>query len=233
MSRQIKDIAVGFGVEPGRVRVVYTGVDTAATVSAVEVERVKERYGLLPFQPVIGTVANLFPRKGYEYLIEALTDIRRVIPHVHCLIIGEGEEHYCKRLLGMVEEKKLKENVTFAGFQQNVLSHISSMDVFVLPSIMEGFGIVLLEAMAMAKPVVATAVGGIPEVVEDKVSGFLVSPKDSRALAQRILYLLENPQIRHQMGQAGRARVVEQFSVERMVTQLQGFYDELVSEPLV
>ncbi len=228
MSQQIKDIAVGYGVDPGRVRVVYTGIDTAVTVSPAEIKRVRDCYGLSLHQPVIGTVANLFPRKGYEYLIEALADIQQVIPHIHCLIIGEGDDRYRNRLLEMVEEKKLKENVTFTGFQQNVLAYISAMDVFVLPSIMEGFGIVLLEAMSMGKPIVATTVGGIPEVVEDRVTGFLVPPKNSSALAQRIIDLLEDPQIREKLGLAGRARALERFSVNHMIIQIQRLYEELI-----
>ncbi len=228
VSRRIRHVALETGVDPSRIAVVYSGLDTVRPINPSEDKRVRSQYGITPNQLVIGTVANLFPRKGYEYLIQALAEINQRKPGIHCLIVGEGDEIYRSRLLDMVQKNGLEKVVTFAGFQQDVPSYIAAMDVFVLPSVMEGFGIVLLEAMAMGKPIIATTVGGIPEIVEDQTTGILVPPKDSSAIAQKIIYLLENPSVREKLGQAGRARVLERFSVQRMASQLQDIYGELM-----
>jgi glycosyltransferase involved in cell wall biosynthesis len=233
VSRRIRHVALESGIDPSRITVVYSGIDTTHSINPSEGKRVRSQYGITPNQLVIGTVANLFPRKGYEYLIQALAEINQKKPGVHCLIVGEGDETYRSKLLDLVDKNGLEKVVTFTGFQQDVPSYIAAMDVFVLPSVIEGFGIVLLEAMAMEKPVVATTVGGIPEIVEDQATGFLVPPKDSSALAQKIIYLLENPSIREKLGQAGRTRVLDRFSTGRMVSQLQSLYEELILVPLV
>lgn len=229
VSNRIRNVAIEAGVNATHVTVIYSGIDTSLTVSPDDGKKIREQYHLTAGQPVIGTVANLFPRKGYEYLIDALVEVRKKVPDIHCLIIGEGDYHYRALLLEMVQTKGLKPNVTFTGFQRAVQAHIAAMDIFVLPSVLEGFGIVLLEAMALGKPVVATTVGGIPEVVEDYVTGLLVPPKDPEALAQKILYLLENPRIREKLGAAGWARVQERFSVDCMVSQLHRLYGELIA----
>jgi len=229
VSNRIRNVAMEAGVDPARITVIYSGIDTANVASPTEGKLIRDHYGLSSIQPVIGTVANLFPRKGYEYLIEALVEIRKKIPDVHCLIVGEGDHRYRTILMEMVMTRDLDRVVTFAGFQQDIVAHIAALDVFVLPSVMEGFGIVLLEAMAMGKPVVATDVGGIPEVVEDKVTGFLVPPRNGDALAQKILYLLENLQIAVELGQAGRMRAIEKFSVDCTVSQLNRLYGKLIA----
>lgn len=228
VSRRIQHVAIEAGVNPSKITAVYSGINTAHPINLSAGKRVRNQYGISPDQLVIGSVANLFPRKGYEYLIQSLVEINRNKTGIQCLIVGEGDEIYRSRLLEMVQKNDLEKVVTFAGFKQDVSSYIAAMDIFVLPSIMEGFGIVLLEAMAMEKPIVATTVGGIPEIVEDQVTGFLVPPKDSNALAQKIIYLLENPSVRVKLGQAGRARVLERFSVQRMALQLQDIYGELI-----
>jgi glycosyltransferase involved in cell wall biosynthesis len=228
VSNHIRNVAIKSGVDPTHVVVIYSGINTSVTVSPNDGKKVRQQYQLTASQPVIGTVASLFPRKGHEYLLEALVEIRKKIPDIHCLIIGEGDDRYRTMLLEMVQVHDLKQVVTFTGFQQEVLVHIATMDIFVLPSVLEGFGIVLLEAMAMGKPVVATTVGGISEVVEDQVTGLLVPPKDSGTLAKKILYLLKNLPIGEKLGLAGRARVLKCFSSERMVSQLQNLYLELI-----
>jgi glycosyltransferase involved in cell wall biosynthesis len=227
VSYSIKKVAVEAGVEASKITVVHSGIDTSMTTGVAEGKRVRDYYGLLPGQPVIGTVGNIFPRKGYEYLIEAVREIQKELPHIPCLLIGEGNLHYRELLLERIEKAGLQKAITFTGFRSEVLAYIAAMDVFVLPSLMEGFGIVLLEAMMMERPVVATAVGGLPEIVEDQATGFLVPPGNSSALAEKILSLLRGPAIRERLGQAGRARVLEHFSIDRMISQLRKLYGEL------
>lgn len=230
VAHQIKTIAVESGVDSARISVVYSGIDTALTVNPLEGSRVRERYKLSPSLTVIGTVANFLPLKGYEYLIEALTKISRERSNIHCLLVGGGDDRYRAILEDRVRAKDLTQIVTFTGFQREIFAYITAMDIFVLPSLLEGFPIVILEALKMGKPVVATAVGGIPEIIENNVTGLLVPPRDPTALAHKILYLLENPKIGRELGQAGQARVLERFSAQRMVTQLQSLYEELLAD---
>lgn len=229
VSDRIRNVVVESGVDPTRVTVIYSGINTSLAVDPDAGKKIREQYRLTDNQPVIGTVANLFQRKGYEYLISSIVEVRRKIPDLHCLIIGEGDPDYYALLTEMVQKQGLSRAITFTGFQSAVLAHIAAMDIFVLPSLMEGFGIVLLEAMMMGKPIVATNVGGIPEIVDNMVTGFLVPPRDSSALAQKILCLLESRNLREQLGRKGKSRVVELFSINRTVAQIETLYRELTA----
>jgi glycosyltransferase involved in cell wall biosynthesis len=230
ICNEIREVAIEGGVDPNCVQVVYSGVDLSSKVEQVNRGLIRQRYGLHPGQLIIGAVGNLFPRKGYEFLLEALTEIRKTIPNVHCVIVGEGDDGYHKQLMNLVNERDLNSVVTFAGFQSNVLEYMADFDVVVLPSILEGFGIVLLEAMAMGKPVVASRVGGIPEAVEDSVTGILVPPANSRKLAEALVVLLENSTLRQSMGEAGRARVETLFSLERTIKEIECCYNHILSQ---
>jgi len=231
ICQEIREVAIEGGVDPSRIQVVYSGVDLSSNVGQVNGGLIRQHYGLHPGQLLVGAVANLFPRKGYEYLLEALVDVRKKIPDIHCVIVGEGDTGYQKQLMNLVNERALHSVVTFAGFQSNVLEYMAAFDVVVLPSILEGFGMVLLEAMAMGKPVVASRVGGIPEAVEDGVTGILVPPAHSRRLADALVALLENPGLRQSMGEAGRNRVKRLFSLERSINEIECVYTHLLCHP--
>lgn len=230
ICQEIRQSAIDGGVHPNRVQVVYSGMDLSSITQTTGGE-IRKRYGLQPGQPLIGAVANLFPRKGYEYLLQALADARTVIPDIHCVILGEGDDAYYQKLLHLAHVLDVKAAVTFAGFQSDVLVHMADFDVVVLPSILEGFGIVLLEAMAMGKPVVASKVGGIPEAVEEGVTGLLVPPAHSGKLAEALLLLLKNSSLRRSMGEAGKKRVATIFSLERTILALEKTYCQVLSQP--
>ena len=181
VSHGIRRIALGAGVKTDRIFVAHSGIDIPPRVQ--KNDHIKSHYGLEPDQPVIGIVAHLLPHKGYEYLIQAFQEVKKVLPKCHLLIVGDGNTHYRSELTTLIQNLGLERAITFVGFQRKVLEYISAFDVFVLPSIYEAFGIALLEAMAMEKPIVASRVGGIPEIVEDGISGLLVPPRDSGALA--------------------------------------------------
>jgi glycosyltransferase involved in cell wall biosynthesis len=232
ISQEIRHVAIEGGMDPDRIQVVYSGLDFSSKAEQVNRGLIRQRYGLPSGQLLIGAVANLFPRKGYEYLLEALADVRKIVPHVHCIIVGEGDEEYYEKLMNLVRAKDLNEVVTFAGFQPNVLEYMADFDVVVLPSILEGFGIVLLEGMAMGKPVVASRVGGIPEAVEDGVTGILVPPAHSRKLAEALVILLENSMLRQSMGEAGRKRVETLFSLERTIKAIESSYNNILSQSM-
>jgi glycosyltransferase involved in cell wall biosynthesis len=176
-------------------------------------------------KPVIGTVANLFPRKGLQYLIEAVGKLRQSFPQICLVIVGSGDDEYDFQLRSQVAHLELTNHVLFAGFQEQPEIILEQFDVFVLSSVIEGLGIVLLEAMALGKPIVASKVGGIPEVVEHGKTGLLVNPADVEDLYRGLLNLLDHPEMGRQMGERAKKRVAEYFSVERMMEQLYRIYE--------
>jgi glycosyltransferase involved in cell wall biosynthesis len=151
------------------------------------------------------------------------------VPDARFIILGEGDLR--DRLERQVREYHLEKHVLLAGFRADVLGCIKGFDLFVMSSVTEGLGTSLLDAMACEKPVVATSTGGIPEVVDDGVTGLLVSPRDHITLAQSIVRVLSDRALARQMGRAGFARVAERFTVERMVAGTAAVYAGLAGKP--
>ena len=227
VSQVIRTVAIEAGVEPDQIMVAYSGIDIPEGFE--KNAHIISRLGLDSSQPIIGTVANLLPHKGYEYLIQAFGEVKQTFPHCRLLIVGEGSKGYRSKLMRLIESLGLEQSVTLVGFQRRVFEYISTFDIFVLPSVYEAFGIVLLEAMAMGKAVVASRVGGIPEIVVDGISGLLVPPCDSSALAFALRRLLQDEDARLAMGRAGRERVERYFTRDGMVKVIQDIYAGLLA----
>jgi glycosyltransferase involved in cell wall biosynthesis len=178
---------------------------------------------------LLGTIANLFPRKGYEVMLRALPAIIRAVPTVQYVIVGSDENHYADRLRQLAQELKIAEQVHMVGFQDPVQPFLAALDLYVHPALMEGFGIAVVEAMAMGKAVVATTTGGLPEVVEQGETGLLVPPGDAEALADTVIALLEDEVRREQMGHNGMVRAQERFSLAASVMQMEQLYGEVLA----
>jgi glycosyltransferase involved in cell wall biosynthesis len=189
---------------------------------------VRRRFDIPADALVLGTVANLFARKGYDVMLRALPAIVTALPNVHYVIVGSGDAAYETRLRTVVKDLRLERRVHFAGFQDPVYPCLAAMDLYVHPALMEGFGIAVLEAMAMRKPVVATTAGGLPEIVQDGETGILVPPGDADALARAVSSLLPDSARCRQLGEAGRARVAAHFTVEAMMDRLTSGYETLL-----
>jgi glycosyltransferase involved in cell wall biosynthesis len=192
--------------------------------------RFRRRHGIPLEAPLMGTVANLFSRKGYDVMCRAVSVLKRRYPEVHYLIVGTGDSGYERELRDLVRLLGLEGQVHFAGFQDPVYPALAAMDLYVHPARMEGFGIALLEAMAMTKPVVATTTGGIPDIVVQGETGLLVEPGNPEALASSIGVLLEDADQRVAMGRAGRSRVERLFTVETMAARLAACYERVIRE---
>jgi glycosyltransferase involved in cell wall biosynthesis len=220
-SEAIRRILLADGVPPDRVVTVHEGIDVDHVVAARPVN-VHEVFWLPHHAPVVGNVAALVPHKGQRYLIDAARLVVLEIPDARFVILGEGElrEHLEKQ----VHEHHLEKHVLLPGFRTDVLGCIKGFDLFVMSSVTEGLGTSLLDAMACHRAVVATAAGGIPEIVEDGVTGVLTPPRDAAALAAGIVRLLRDQTLRERMGEAGSARVRERFTVERMIAGTAGVY---------
>jgi glycosyltransferase involved in cell wall biosynthesis len=207
---------------------VHEGIDLEHVLAAPAVN-VHEAFWLPHHAPVIGNVAALVPHKGQRYLIDAAHLVVREVPDARFVILGEGElrEHLEKQ----VRDHHLEKHVLLPGFRMDVLGCLKGFDIFVMSSVTEGLGTSLLDAMACARPIVATTVGGIPEVVQDGETGLLVPPRNARAMASAIVALLKDPERRRRMGRAGLNRLRGRFTVERMVAETAQVYARVAGKP--
>src|SRR3989344_6555451 len=173
---------------------------------------------------VVGTIAELHPNKGFPYLINAFALVVSQHPQAILVIIGDGQELTSLHML--IKERKLEKNIFLAGYMENAAEYLKAFTVFVLSSIKEGLPYVILEAGNASLPVVATTVGGIPEVIEDMKSGVLVQPKNIKELAHALSFMIEHPSERKKYGAALKIRVLKDFSLERMIHDVEVFYGE-------
>jgi glycosyltransferase involved in cell wall biosynthesis len=212
-----------------KIEKIYSGIqlDQFRPVTADVKMRNREKWKLEKEDLVIGIVSKLWEGKGHITLIEACKVLKQRFKNVKLVIVGEGDLY--DELLKSVDKNGLSGSVLFTGFQMDVSEVLSTFDVAVLPSFFEGMGRVLLEAMAMEKPVVASRVGGIPDLVKHKVNGLLVKPGDVTELANALEQILSDSEISSKMGKEGRKRIQEQFSADIMVQSIDRVYRELLT----
>jgi L-malate glycosyltransferase len=180
-----------------------------------------------PGQITIGTAARLSEAKGLEYLIVAISQLVDRHPHIKLIIAGDGELK--ESLRKMVSNLGINNNVVFAGYIQDVHNLMHSFDIFVLPSLQEALPLACAEAMSMSKPVVATAVGGLPEQVVDGKTGFIVPPRDPQALAISIDKLISNPALLADFGQQGYQHYLRNFALPTMLQDTVAVYEKAMS----
>jgi len=202
------------GVKPERIGLIYSGVDAgrfARAYSKAEIDNIKKSLGLSGVT-VIGTIGRLSPVKGQRYLIDAMQHINAARPDVTALIIGNGPE--AEALKALAISLGVDSAVRFIDSTVDTHKLLSIMDVFVFPSIMEGLGIALLEALAAGRACVASNIGGISDIITDGSDGLLVEVGDSEALAKAVLRLLQDDALRAKFGENGRKLVKERFSLD-------------------
>jgi len=213
------------GVDPSKIVVIPNGVDPADS-RRVQRKQARERFGVDGGALVIGSVGELIPRKGHSYLIEALPAVRsRVGEDVRLVLVGGGIAR--PALERLAEEKGVLDAVVFAGRVRDAGALLSAFDVFAMPSLMEAMPFALIEAMAAGLPAVAASAWGIPEVVVEGETGFLVPPGDADALADALARLLEDRSLRGAMGAAAKARAEAVFSLEAMASKTVEVYGEV------
>jgi glycosyltransferase involved in cell wall biosynthesis len=223
VSGEVRDSALRHAGERVLVEVILNGVPVDRFRPDSEARaRLRRELGIAPQAPVVGTVAVFRPQKRLHDWLEAARRIREAHGEARFLLVGDGP------LRGELEERArqlgLGDAVLFPGLQEEVRPYLGAMDLFLQSSDFEGLPVALLEALAMELPVVATAVGGVPEVVEPGVSGILVPPGQPEDLAEAVVDLLARPERARALGAAGHARVVERFSMERMLLSLEALY---------
>ncbi|MCP4398068.1 MAG: glycosyltransferase [bacterium] len=197
-------------------------------VDEERVNALKAEWGIRSTTKVIGIVANLCKMKGHNILVDALPHIQDKFPEIKCLFVGT--DFLAGEIQQYVRQRACEQTVIFTGFQEDIPEILALMDIFVLPSQWEGLPTALLEAMAMKTPVIASSVGGIPELVEHEKSGILIPPDRSDALAKATILLLGHPEISRKMATCAYQQVEKYFSIHSMVSQTEIVYEQLITK---
>jgi glycosyltransferase involved in cell wall biosynthesis len=206
---------------------VYHGIEPPLTLERErEGKQIRQELGLGPEDFIVGNVGRLALQKGQRHLVAAMPFLLERVPRAHAVIAGGGDLEAYLRDLAL--EVGVAERVHVLGPRKDVPALMHAMDVFAMPSIWEGFGLVLLEAMAAGRPVVASRVATIPEVVVDGQTGLLVPAGDPLALAEAIARLAADPALARQLGEAGRDRLRRHFSIDKMVGDTELLYREVL-----
>lgn len=213
-------------ISPDKVVKIYSGIDLNQfqPLSEDRKTQIRKEWGIGKDDTVIGIVSKLWEGKGHAILIDAFKQIKQDIKNARLVIIGEG--YLYDKLVNQVKLLGIEDSVLFTGFQMDVSGIIGIFDVAVLPSFFEGMGRVILEAMAMEKPVVASRVGGIPDLVDDSVTGYLTVPGNVQELAEALKKILTDRHLTQRMGKEARKRTTLQFSSEVMVESISKVYSE-------
>jgi glycosyltransferase involved in cell wall biosynthesis len=226
ISEEVRRRLLAAGVRAERVRVIHSAVEPPAGLPGDAGRAAARRRFGLDDALAIGVVAALERRKGHDVLFRALARLAAGGGlRVRCLVCGDGSERAA--LERLARELRIAGSVVFLGEQRQVVDVLAALDVFVQPSRHEGLGVAILEAMAMALPVVASAVGGIPEAVTAGRTGILVPPEDPTALAEAILALGRDRANARRLGSAGRDRVLAEFSMAAMTSRYERLYDDV------
>jgi glycosyltransferase involved in cell wall biosynthesis len=210
------------------ISLIYNGVDLARYAEQEACCTLHEEYGIPAGAPIVGVVARLEPEKGHPTLLDAWPAVVEAVPNAHLLVVGEGTQR--ELLEGQVAAHGIADSVTFTGRRDDVPAVTAALDVAVLPSYREAQGLSILEAMALSRPVVASAVGGIPEMIEHGRTGLLVLPREPGALATSIVRVLTDHPYADTLGRAGHDLVHERFCVELMVRAVETIYDEALAD---
>jgi glycosyltransferase involved in cell wall biosynthesis len=217
-----------YGLDPARMSVVYRAyLEQPDAADPAALARLRDELAVGEARPLLLTIGRLAPQKGQRYLLRAMPEVVRAHPRALLLVVGEGWLR--PELEAEVRASGMGDHVRFLGRRQDARRLMQLADVFVFPSLFEGLGVSLVEAAGLGRPVVASDVGPIPEVVEHERSGLLVPPRDPGALATAIVDLAARPERARALGEAARQRVATEFGLERMLAGLEAVYARALS----
>ena len=221
VSDSIKQEILNHNVHPTKVVTIYNGINLERFNKLAKLNDIRKELDIKEGYKVIGTAGRLTEEKGHIFLIKAAKKILHQFPKTVFLIIGDGP-------LKSKLERESNKSTIFTGFRMDLPEIYPIMDIFVLPSLTEGLPMVLLEAMASKKPVIATKVGAIPNVISDGETGLLIDPANSNQLADAIIYLLKNKDKAREIGEKGYKKVKNEFSSKKMTKEYIKVYEEVL-----
>ena len=227
VSNSMKALLTQHGIAAQKIRVIHNAIDPNETVPSTSGKEIRQRYGLTSDQKVIGVIGRLNPEKGQMIFLRAMEKTARSFPGVKALIIGDGQDR--AMLEGFCREKGLSDHVVFLGYQEEIADYYQALDLLVLPSLSEGLPNTVLEAMSFGVPVLATAVGGVPEIIQNG-NGMMVPPNDPGTLAERMIELLGDGALRQAIGLKGKNSLYPRFAPDSRVRQIVSLYEELLTD---
>jgi len=226
VSERVKSNFVKNGINESKCVVVHNGI-SSETKPSVPSREIKAKWGIADTDIVIGTVGSLIKRKRVKDLIEIMHIIATTTDYsVKCVITGEGPER--NNLVNLAKKKKLYDKIIFTGFQIDAVSYINTMDIFVMTSAKEGLPRVILEAMLMSKPVVASNITGASELLHDGENGMLIPLENTEKFAGSILDLIKDPELRKTMGGNAHKSIVDNFSIEKYIHGVETVFAEIL-----
>ena len=218
----------GHGIPQEKVVKIYNGIETDHYKPHNQEEgrrRIRREYSVNDSEILIGSLGRLVWQKGFEYFIHAIPILMRDIPEAKFFMVGEGPLR--QELEGQAKSLGIQDRLVFTGHRSDIRDIIAAMDVVVIPSLLEGFPMITLEAMAMEKPIVTTSIDGITEQITNGKEGLLIAPKNPPALAQAVKRLVDDPGYARLLGINAREKVVRNFSVHKMITETIKVYETL------
>jgi glycosyltransferase involved in cell wall biosynthesis len=234
VSDSYKNNAIRQNLKAKRIRRVHNGLDIQTMLSGIEkqsVARISGEFSLEGYGPIVGIIGNIDRWKGQHIVLQAIKEVKRFYPDIKCLIVGsvcKGAEVYKTELDKYIKDNDLGENFIFTGFRKDIPNILNVLDILLHASIEpEPFGRVILEGMAACKPIIAINAGGIPEIVINRETGILVPINDYQGIAENIHYFLSNPDKAKEMGQKGKERLINEFSNEKTVREIEKIYEEI------
>jgi glycosyltransferase involved in cell wall biosynthesis len=228
VSQAVKESVVRFDrIAPERIEVLYNGIDPSRFEGDFQDSDVRQKFGVKPEDFLIGVVARLEEQKGHIYLFRALTQLLPAFPQIKVLIVGDGSRR--SALEFSVREMGLSERVLFVGTRKDIPEILAALDLFIQPSLWEGFSLAILEALAIGAPVVATAVGGAAEVIRPGIDGLLIPPGEVSSLIATVREVILDPRKYREMGQRGKQTVGQKFTRAKHIAGLQELYLEVLA----
>ena len=226
----VNELTELYGINENKIHVIYNGVDIQRFKPRPNKAELRQKFGLEEDKKIILFVGRLYHRKGLETLLRAVPPIVKEYNNVRFVISGKGFKQKEKNLRKLAKELKIEEYVTFLGYvpDQKLPNLYAASDIFILPAIYENFPFAILEAQSTGLPVISTKVGGISELLSNNENGFLIEPRDQAQLTQRVLALLNDPQLAKEMGEHGRKLIEERFDWHFITTQVIALYQKLL-----
>jgi glycosyltransferase involved in cell wall biosynthesis len=228
ISEGVKKVLVRGGINAKIIRVIPDGIDFAPYEDKTSKDYLRQELSFAPDDFLVGIVAQLTDEKGHKYLIQATKHLKEHTPNIKIIVVGEGPMQL--ELDKQVKEIQGEDMVFFLGFREDIPQILNALDVFVLSSDHEGLGSIIMDAMACRLPIVASRVGGIPEVVDHMKTGLLIPPKGPKSLANAILKIYQDRELGRRLGQRGYEQVHQKFSAESMAWQAIDLYEELAKK---
>ena len=204
---------------PSKTSIVYNGIEIDQFSKPLDKESARRIFNIAPNEFVFGNVGRLHEQKGHKYLLEAFA---KVTDRARLLIIGDGDLR--QELVALAEKLQICDRIVFLGGRSDVREFLSAIDVFVMPSLWEGQPIALLEALAIGKPCIATSVDGIPEIITNNVSGYLVKPKNVEELSKMMDFAIQNPDTLQNIAKAGANTISQKFLAQNMAEAIANIY---------